>query len=199
MVENISQIKSIVGIIATVLVFIGYIPYIKDILKGKTKPHIYSWFLWLFVTSIAFALQFSGGAGSGAFVTLAAALMCIVVIGLGIVQKNKINIIKIDTLFFVLAFIALGLWLIAKQPMLSAILATLVDLLGFAPTIRKSWEEPYSETLSFYYLNSVRFGLAVFALQKYTIVTALYPVSWLVANGLFAIMILIRRKKLPQL
>lgn len=189
------EFKNALGIIATFLVFVGYVPYLRDIVKGKTKPHLYSWFLWLLVTSIAFALQFSGGAGSGAFVTLAAALMCLAVIGIGLVQKSKIKIVKLDTVFLILALISLGLWLIAKQPVLSTILATSVDLLGFAPTIRKSWNNPHSETLSFYYLNSLRFGLAVVALQKYSIVTALYPVSWLVANSLFALMLIIRRRQ----
>ena len=75
-----SEIKNLLGLVATFLVLVGYIPYLRDIIKGKTKPHIYSWFLWSFVTLIAFALQISGGAGSGAFVTLAAAIMCIAVI-----------------------------------------------------------------------------------------------------------------------
>lgn len=192
------QIKNILGIAATFLVFLGYVPYLRDIIKGKTKPHLYSWFLWAFVTAIAFALQFSGGAGSGSFVTLAAALMCIAVIILGFIQKSKIKIIKIDTIFLILAFIALGLWLIAKQPVLSAILATSVDLLGFAPTVRKSWNNPYTETLSFYYLNSLRFGLAVVALQKYSLVTALYPISWLVANSMFAVMLILRRRQVKE-
>lgn len=192
------QIKSTLGLIATFLVFIGYIPYINDIIKGKTKPHIYSWFLWGFVTLIAFALQFSGGAGTGAFVTLAAALMCIAVITLGFIYKSRVTIVKVDTIFLILAIIALGLWLIAKQPVLSAILTTLVDLLGFAPTIRKSWNKPYSETLMFYYLNSFRFGLAVIALQRYTIVTALYPITWLIANSLFALILKVRRNQVAH-
>ncbi len=190
------QFKNVLGIIATFLVFIGYIPYLRDIIRGKTKPHLYSWFLWAFVTSIAFALQFSGGAGSGSFVTLAAVLMCLAVIILGFDQKRKVEVVKIDTVFLILAFIALGLWLVAKQPVLSAVLATSVDLLGFAPTIRKSWNNPYTETLSFYYLNSLRFGLAVIALQRYSLVTAFYPVSWLTANSLFALMLIIRRRQI---
>lgn len=193
------EIKNIIGISATILVFLGYIPYLRDVVKGKTKPHLYSWFLWALVTFIAFALQLSGGAGSGSFVTLAAALMCTVVIILGFIQKSKIAVTKTDTLFILLAFVALGLWLIAKQPILSVILATLVDLLGFAPTIRKSWSHPHSETLSFYYLNTLRFGLAIIALQKYTLVTALYPISWLAANGLFAIMLLVRQKQIKDI
>lgn len=190
-------IKNLLGFVATFLVFVGYVPYLRDIIQGKTKPHIYSWFLWSFVTFIAFALQVSGGAGSGAFVTLAAAIMCLAVIALGFIYKSRVEIVKIDTVFLILAIIALGLWLLAKQPILSAILTTLVDLFGFAPTVRKSWNKPYSETLSFYYLNSFRFGLAVIALQKYSVITAFYPVSWLVANSLFALMLNVRRRKIP--
>lgn len=189
------EIKNTLGVVATILVFIGYIPYLRDIIKGKTKPHLYSWFLWCFVALIVFALQITGGAGSGALVTLAAALMCIIVIVLGAVYKAKVEIVKVDTFFLIFAFIALGFWLIAKQPVLSAILLTLVDLLGFAPTVRKSWSKPFTETLTFYHLNSLRFSLAIIALQKYSIVTALYPITWLVVNSLFALMLIIRRKQ----
>src|SRR3989339_998052 len=189
------QIKTLLGLVATALVFIGYIPYLRDIVKGKTKPHVYSWFLWSFVTLIAFALQLSGGAGTGAFVTLAAAVMCIAVIVLGFIHNSQVKIVWIDTLFLIFAVVALLLWLVAKQPVLSAILTTLIDLLGFAPTVRKSWNNPHSETLSFYWLNTFRFGLALIALQNYSIITALYPVTWLTANGLFALMLVLRRKQ----
>lgn len=193
-----TEIKNVLGIIATILVFLGYIPYIKDILNNKTKPHLYSWFLWALVTLIAFALQVNGSAGTGALVTLAAGIMCVVVLALGYFQKSKIEIVKIDTIFIIIAFIALGLWLIAKQPVLSAILITLVDLFGFAPTIRKSWNKPFTENLPFYYMNTLRFVLAVASLQNYSIVTTLYPATWLSANGLFAIILILRRKQLEK-
>lgn len=190
-----TDIKNIVGVSAVVLVFIGYIPYLRDLIKGKTVPHVYSWFLWGFVTAIVFALQIANGAGIGAFVTLAAALMCVVVIAFSFVKhKGKMDITWIDTVFLILAFISLGAWLIAKQPIISAILATITDLLGFVPTIRKSWNKPFTETLSLYSLNTFRFALAAISLQYYSITTTLYPVSWFIANGLFALMLMYRRK-----
>lgn len=188
------MLKTIIGSVAVLLTFIGYIPYTRDIIAGKTKPHLYSWLLWGIVTSIVFALQLSGNAGVGAFVTLAAALMCFVVIALGIRHKSTSEITASDKIFLAMAFITLGVWLIAKQPVSSVVLATSIDLLGFAPTIRKSWNRPHTETLSFYYLNTLRFILATFSLSTYTIITALYPIVWLLANGLFAIMLLVRRK-----
>lgn len=187
--------KTSIGIIAVILTFAGYVPYLRDICASKTKPHLYSWFLWGFVTTIVFALQLSGGAGVGAFVTLAAASMCFVVILLGRKYGSTSEVTSSDKIFLVLAFIALGMWVFAKQPLLSTVLATTIDLLGFAPTIRKSWKEPFSETLSFYYLNTLRFGLALYSLERYTIITALYPFTWLLANSLFALLLILRRKQ----
>ena len=192
------MLKQILGVVAVILIFVGYIPYSRDIISGKTKPHIFSWFLWGFVTSIAFALQIYGQAGIGAHVTLAAALMCFVVIFLGFKYKSTSDITKTDVFFIIAAFVAFGIWVFAKQPVLSAVLTTLVDLLGFMPTVRKSWHKPFTETLSFYYLNTFRFGLAVISLNRYTILTAFYPVAWLIANSLFAILLVVRRKQVAK-
>lgn len=192
-------IKSVIGIVAVILVFIGYIPYLRDVWKRKTTPHLYSWFLWGFVTFIVFALQVSDNAGIGAFVTLTAAVMCFVVISASFIRhKGKRDITKVDAAFSVLALISLWFWVGAKQPVLSAVLATSTDLLAFAPTIRKSWKDPHSETLSLYLLNTFRFILATLSLQNYSIITTLYPVSWLVANGLFSLILISRRKKLTN-
>ena len=193
-----SELKSILGIIAKILVLVGYIPYLRDIIKKKTKPHLYSWFLWTLETMIIFGLQVSGGAGTGAWVTLASGVMCIAVIILATIYKSPVEVVFIDTLFLILNLISLALWLITKQPVLSSILTTAVGLFAFAPTIRKSWNQPHSETLSFYYLNSVRFGLSILALETYSITTSLYPVTWVVANSSFAVMLILRRKILKS-
>lgn len=185
--------KEILGIVAVVLTFVGYIPYIRDTAKGKTKPHVYTWFIWGLVTAIAFGLQLSDKAGPGAYTTLAAAVVCFIIFGFGMRQGEK-DITKSDTAFFILSFVALALWLFAKQPVISVILVSCIDMLGFVPTIRKSWHRPHEETLVSYLTNTFRFFLALFALRRYTLITTLYPATWVVANGLFSVYLIIRRK-----
>lgn len=187
--------KDIVGLIAVILTFAGYIPYIRDTIKGKTTPHIYTWFIWGLVTAIAFGLQLSEKAGPGAFTTLAAATVCFIIFGFGLKQGKK-NITRSDTVFFMLSLSALALWLFAKQPVLSVILVSIIDMLGFIPTIRKSWHKPHEETLVSYATNTFRFGLAIIALERYTLITSLYPVTWIVANGLFSLFLISRRKQI---
>ena len=97
-----------------------------------------------------------------------------------------------------LALVALGLWVITKQPLVSVILLVVIDMLGFIPTIRKSWNKPYTETLFSYGLSTFRFAIGIYALEAYTAVTYLYPVAWLFANGLFSVLLLVRRKQVGK-
>lgn len=177
-------LKNIIGIVAIALTFIGYAPYFRDLLKGRTNPHIFSWFIWAIVTSIIYALQVSAGAGLGSLVTLAVAIISLLIFILGFKNGNK-NIKKIDIVFLVLALLAIPLWLVIKQPVLSIILLSTIDMLGFAPTVRKSWENPYSETLSLYTITTFRHGLSIVALVHYNIVTLLFPATWVIANAFF--------------
>lgn len=191
-------IKNILGVIAIILTFVGYAPYFRDLLRGKTKPHIFSWFIWAIVTSIIYALQVSAGAGIGSLVTLAVAIISLLIFILGFKNGNK-NIKKIDVVFLVLALLAIPLWLVIKQPVLSIILLSTIDMLGFAPTIRKSWNNPYSETLSLYTITTFRHTLSIIALANYNIVTVLFPATWVIANALFSIMLIVRRRKIKDI
>lgn len=185
--------KEIFGIIAVVLSIVAYVPYFHDIIKGKTKPHVYTWFVWGFITCIIFALQIKGGGGIGAYVTLLAGIFSFVVFLLGLRFGDK-DITISDTVFFIFALIATFLWLFAKQPVLSVVLLVLIDLLGFIPTVRKTWNKPFSETLFTWKLNAFRHGLSIFALLQYNILTFIYPVAWTTACILFSIMLVTRRK-----
>jgi hypothetical protein len=190
------MIKTALGVAAILLTFAGYIPYVRDVMRKRTHPHAYSWFMWATTSLIIFGLQLKGGAGTGAFVTLAAVIVTYLIFGLAL-KYGKSDITKIDTLFLVLAIIAASLWLLAKQPTLSVILLTVAETLAFIPTIRKSWNKPYGETLSSYGLNALRFSLALLALKHYNLLTTLYPAAWALSNGSFWVLLLARRQAIP--
>ena len=188
--------KQAISIIAVILTFGGCLPYILDTLKGKTKPHVYTWFIWGLITLLAYALQVKAGAGVGSIVTLAAGLVCSLIAVLGYLSiKNDKNIDKLDTACFVLAFISIIFWLFAKQPLTAVILLSLADMLGFMPTVRKSWAKPFEETLFSYEMNTFRFALAIYALESYNAVALMYPLTWILANGLFSAYLIVRRKQ----
>jgi hypothetical protein len=185
--------KDTIGIIAAALVFVAYGPYIRDIRRGKTKPHPYSWFVWGFITSIILALQISHGAGPGSYVTATVAALSFVVCFYGLKNGTR-DITRLDTIFFALALVSIGVWLFAKRPTLSMILLVSIDMLGFAPTIRKAWNKPHEETLFTWSLNGFRHLLSIAAIQTYSLITLLNPVVWAVANITFSLLLILRRR-----
>lgn len=186
------EIKTLIGVITVILGILGYIPYLIDVIKGKTRPHIYTWLVWGLITVIIFALQISDHAGPGAWVTLVAGTLSLCIFVLGLRQGDK-DITRSDTLFFAAALFALGLWLLADRPLVAMLLLITVGMLGFIPTIRKSWNKPHTETISTYAINSSRHLLSVFALANFSLLTSLFPIAWGIANGLFVTLLLFRR------
>lgn len=188
--------KELLALSATILIVIAYVPYIKDILRNKTKPHAYSWFVSALVTFIAFGLQLSEGAGWGTVPTFIAAAAGFLIFFLTLRQEQRATITKSDTFFFIMSLIAVVLWIIVDQPLLSVIILSCVDILAFIPTFRKSWSKPDQETVSSYAINSLRFTLGTIAVEKYSFVTILYPLSQALADGVFSLFLIIRRRNL---
>lgn len=189
--------KEIFSIVAVALTFIAYFTYYRDIVKGKTRPHIYSWSLWGLLTVLIVALQILGGAGPSTWVTASAGVLCLGVVLLSL-KNGKRYITKSDTIVALLSLLAIIFWLVIKQPVASIIFVVVADLLAFIPTVRKSWNHPYTETLSLYAITTFRFVLALLAVENYTILSALWPAAWVVANGFFSIMLISRRRVLRK-
>ena len=191
------KIKLIFSIVSIIVAVLSYIPYFKDIFKGKTKPHLFSWFIFSITTGIIFALQMKGGAGVGGWITLILAFIFFAIFILSFKYGTK-DVKLIDIIFLILAILAIPIWLIADQPIISVILLTTIDMLGFAPTIRKSWNAPYSETLSMYVITLMRYVLVFPSLEKYNTLTLLFPVVWFIANVVLVVVLINRRKITPQ-
>ncbi len=187
--------KVLLGIISTLITFIGFAFYFKDILAHKTKPHAFSWFIWSILIGVAFFGQISDNAGPGAWSLGISAVLCFGVFIFALKQGEK-NIVKSDWISFIGALVSIILWLITKTPLFSVILVMIIDALAFYPTFRKSYFKPYSETLITYVLSVTKLVISLFALTNVSIITALYPLYLILANGSFAVMLVIRRKKL---
>ena len=189
--------KEVVATVAVLLTFVAYLPYYRDIRKGKTHPHIYSWSLWGLLTILLVALQIQGGAGSAAWVTAAAGVLCLGVVVLGF-KNGKKYITASDTVVAVLSLIAICFWLIADQPTVSVTLVIIADMLAFIPTVRKSYYHPYTETVSLYVTNALRFTLALFAVERYTYLSTSWIIAWVIGNTALSILLIIRRRQLKE-
>ena len=191
------EYKNLLTAVAVAMMVAGYIPYIRDTVKGKTKPHVFSWGIGMIVAFIAFGLQFQEKSGPAMYVTLSAAMLSSIIVFYAFKNKEK-DITVFDYICLALSGVALISWLVAKQPVLSMLFVVLTELISFFPTVRKSWKAPHTETLSSYITNFFRFIVAILALNKYTFVAIGFPLTWLLLNGSFALLLIYRRKSLAE-
>lgn len=189
--------KDILGILAVIIGFIGYVPYFRTIFSGKTKPHAFTWLVWGTLTGIAFVGQVVGEGGAGAWVTGFTAFISFAIFILALV-KGKRDFPLVDWLCLGGCMMALVLWAVTNNPLVAIVLITIIDALAFIPTFRKSYSQPYSEPAFTYSLSGLKFFVALFALAELSLVTVLYPASLVLANGAFVSMLFIQRKRLNQ-
>jgi len=187
--------KIVMGFLSALIGVVSFIPYFRDIFRGHTKPHTFTWLVWGVLTSIAFFVQLVEDGGPGTWITGVSALACFVVAFLAMV-KGETHIVLVDGLSLLGAFISLIGWWLTQKPLVAVILISLTDAIGFIPTIRKSYHKPQEETASTFALSGFAFFLSLFALESFSLTTWLYPVSIVVLNTLFVTLLLVRRRKL---
>jgi hypothetical protein len=169
------DIKVILGFCSVIPAAIGYVPYVYNILKGKTKPHAYSWLVWSAIALVGFIIQVRGQGGPGSWLlgVATASTFSIFVLSLFYGHKDIHIADKISLAFATLAFVFLiGI----DQPLTAAILITIIEAVGaFFPTFRKSYNKPFEETALAYFTYAISIGLSLLALEHYTLASILYP------------------------
>jgi len=170
----------------------AFAPYLFDTLKLKTKPHIYTWIIWAITQGTAtFAIFYGGGRLGGLELAIGVVLQIVVII-FSLKYGTK-DITKSDKIILLIAFLAIIIWWQLKQPVLSVIMVSAIDVFGYIPTFRKSYKDPWSETLATWILFAMSDIFAMFALSKYNLLTVTYLASITVVNLSFFIFCLSRR------
>ncbi len=187
----------IASVAAIVLTFAAYAPYIQAIRAGQVKPHFFSWLIWTLTTAIVFFAQLAADGGAGAWPTGVSGAITIYVAWLAFVLRSDFSATPVDKAFLGAALLSLPLWYVTDDPLWSVVILTVVDALGFGPTLRKVLAKPQEESMTFYALFAVRSGLSVLALESRTLTTVLFPAVMIVACILVCGLLWWRRRSLP--
>ena len=187
-------LKALFGAAALLLTFVAFIPYYRGILREEVKPHVFSWFIWAAGTVIVFAAQLSDGAGIGAWPIGVSGLMTGGVALLALTRCADTSIVRMDWVFLILAASALPLWFFTSTALSAVIILTIVDLLGFGPSVRKAYDAPHEESVSFFVIGAIRNVFVLLALEHVSWPTALFPAAVGLACFGFVGLILLRRR-----
>lgn len=191
------NIKILLGILSILITIVSYGPYLKDLFSRKTKPHVYTWLIWLITQGTAVAGIWYGG-GSWGGLNLTIGLLFILVVLIFSLRFGSKNITKADTVVLIVALLAVVFWWLLSNPVLAILMVSAIDVLGYIPSFRKSFQDPWSETVITWIGFVVGDILAILALSQYNLLTLPYLVAISVANCILAGICLIRRLYIPE-
>lgn len=171
------SLKDALGTFATALVVLAYLPYLRAIVRGRTRPHVFSWVIWSVTTLTVFVAQLHSGAGAGAWPTGVSGVLTLTVAGLAFLRRADNTITRADWAFLGGAAASLPAWHLTADPLWAVVILTTVDLLGFGPTLRKGYRLPHEEHLGFFGLVAASNVMVLAALERYTLATVLFPAA----------------------
>ena len=185
--------KFIISIVASLLTIIGYTPYFKNIFTGKTKPHLYTWLIWMITQGTATIALLYGGGKFGSFSLITGTILVLTVFLLSFKYGTK-DVTKKDRIILVLALLAIVIWWQLDNPFVAVLMVSAIDGVGYIPTIRKSFNDPWSETLFFWAVMAVVALLTLIANAEYNFLTVTYLAMLFIANILVVLVCLLRRR-----
>lgn len=185
------------GVLSIIISLSAVFFYLRSIYLGKTKPHFCTHFVWALSSLIVCLAQVHEEAGPGAWVTMINTAFFTLTTLLSLKYGER-TITRGDKISMTVSLVAVIPWVLTQNPLWSVILVTLIDLVAYYPTMRKSWMKPDEENLTTYGLSALEYGLSVRAMQVANLTTVLYPVAIIASNLVLIALCLIRRRTLNK-
>ena len=116
------MIKELLSAAAIVLTFVIFVPYIRSIRRGLTKPHVFSWVIWGLGTFVVFLAQLAGSAGLGAWPIGVSGLITAYIAVLAYSKQSDTTITQSDWAFLIIALAALPCWFFTSDPLWAVVI-----------------------------------------------------------------------------
>lgn len=185
------------GYAAGVVSIIGYIPYLRDILKRTTRPDRASWIIWAVEYAVLFVAQLAEGATHSLWLIGMQTLCVIIVCGLalrwGSGKMTWQNILALSG-----AGAGIILWFFTNNAALAILIALAVEAIGVLLTAIKTYKDPESETLSMWLCAGSAGVLGLFAVgATANYILYAYPVALaIMCFGIALLIVLAKRKNI---
>lgn len=187
--------KQLWGSIAAGIGFAATLPYIRSVWKGATRPHIITWLIWGIATTVIFAAQWVDDGGAGSWATGIGGVLAFFIAGLAWYRGGDQSVRPREWYLLAVVLVALPLWYVSEDALLAVALITMIDLIAYLPTFRKSYHKPHEERIFLFAVMLLRNLFSLYALEHYSATTMLFPALTGMANVVLIAMILACRRR----
>jgi hypothetical protein len=188
-------VNTVFIILSSILTLAAGLPYLRDLIRGKTKPRVVTWLVWSIVTGLAATASLSDHQYASAVLTASETVETLVIAVFAYVRARNRAIETLDVVCLVGAGIGLVVWQFFHAPAAAVVASVIIDLIGSLPTIKHMWQKPQEETWLTFALSTLAGLSALLAATDLRITEIASPIAIMVVNGVFAVIIVRRRRR----
>jgi hypothetical protein len=156
---------------------LGAAVYLRDTLRGTTKPNRVTWLLWAIAPLLAAAVELHEGVGLRALPTFMVGFMPLLVfIGSFHNSASVWQIRRIDYACGLVSVVGTVTWLVTRNGVLAISAAIAADFMAGVPTVMKSWTHPETETVHSYLGAVISMGVLLLTVTHWTFDEVAFPV-----------------------
>jgi hypothetical protein len=185
-------IAPVLGVLAVVVGVVDTIPYVRDTLRGATRPHRGTWLIWSVLAIVVCLSQRADGATWSLLMAGAQAVLTSIIFILAI-RRGEGGMNAGDRVMIAIAGGGVIGWIVADEPIVATACVVAADLIGATMMLPKTYRDPDSETLATFAFAGVGGLLAAGAVAAPDLSLLLYPVYFCLVNGALAMLIHHRR------
>ncbi len=186
------ELVVILGLAAGLIGVLDTIPYVRDTLRGSTRPHRGTWLIWGVLAVVVSLSQYADGASWSLVMAGVQAVLTSLVFVLS-VRRGEGGVSRADITMIAIAGAGVTGWIVADEPIVATACVVAADLIGAGLMVPKTYRDPHSETLITFAFASVGGAVAAGGVGAIDISLLLYPVYYCVINGAIALLIWERR------
>ncbi len=191
------EIHYLLGMLSAVVFTLAYAPYVVSILKGRTKPHPFSWFLWSVIGVISLFFYIKVGAHETLPFAYCGAVLPFFIFFLSM-RYWRGGFSKFDYLVLSVSLLSIVFYALFHSANVSLTISIIADMMAFLPTVRKTYIDPSSESFASWGMFLLSYILGVLAVSVWSYGVAVFPCYLLVFGVLMCSLILRGRLKKAQ-
>lgn len=151
------------GIVSTLLAIYCSVPYLQAIIKGRTKPHQFSWLIFVIMNGIVTSSQYLKGARASVLISLTFFIFSFIIFLLSLKYGSR-DTSRFDKLLFGFSLATIVVWFLTKDAAIAIWLTVVIDIAATSMIILKIKGDPKSEDPYPWLLGSIAYIFTCLAL-----------------------------------
>jgi hypothetical protein len=186
------ELVVVLGLAAGLIGVADTIPYVRDTLRGATRPHRGTWLIWGVLAVVVCLSQYADGASWSLVMAATQAAITSFVFALAI-RRGEGGLSATDGVLIAIAAGGMAAWVVVDEPIIATACVIVADLIAATMMVPKVHRDPGSETLVTFALAGVGGALAAGAVGAADASLLCYPVYYCLVNWALALLIHHRR------